>query len=117
MRNRIQYWRSGVALCCAALFFVSCENVTAPEASTPTTTAPEEEPVVTDYERYALYLVAASGAIIHEEHCADTWPGPASDWPTVEAWYTSRRDTYQLQAYADGGGEYVVFGRIYTPGS
>lgn len=70
-----------------------------------------------DYEKYALYLVAADGSIVYEEHCADTWGGVGSDWPTVEAWYLARRQAYELEAYGNGLGEYVVSGQLYTPPS
>lgn len=61
---------------------------------------PEPPPVITDYERYALYLVAADGTILYEEHLtAETFP--------------ARLAVYQLQAQQDGHGEYVVYGRLY----
>lgn len=65
---------------------------------TPPTPAPVH--VVTDYERYALYLIAADGTIIAEEHLtADT--------------FNDRVYQYQLQAQCDGKGEYVISGRLY----
>lgn len=70
-----------------------------------------------DYEKYALYLIAADGHILYEEHCADTWGGASSAWSTVEAWYAYRRQAYIDQATADGGGEYAVCGQLYTPPS
>lgn len=61
---------------------------------------PAPVPVVTDYERYAIYLVAADGHIIAEEHAtADT--------------FALRVSLYQLQAQGDGQGEYVISGRLY----
>ena len=63
--------------------------------------APEPVHVVTDYERFALYLVAADGSILFEEHCKSAEE------------YALRKSCYELQAQADGAGEYVVAGRLY----
>jgi hypothetical protein len=74
---------------------------------------PPPPPVIdtrTDYEKYAIYIVAASGAIVYETHCED-WDLYA---PTIAGCYTTRLYYYNLQAMADGGGEYVITGRIYT---
>lgn len=67
----------------------------------------------TDYEKYALYLISSSGAILGEEHCATT------DWKTagyasVDAYFTERKAMFELQARGDGNGEYVIAGKLYT---
>jgi len=63
-----------------------------------------------DYEKYALYLIAADGSIIFEEHLTD-----ASYYATIDAHFADRLDIYQRQARLDGNGEYVISGAIYTP--
>jgi len=55
------------------------------------------------YEKYALYLVAADGSILAEEHLE-----------TYEQ-FAYRLPIYDLQSRADGNGEYVVSGRLYVP--
>ena len=65
-----------------------------------------------DFEKYALYLVAADGSILFEEHCADSDIG---DYASVQAYYDRRLRTFELQARSDGGGEYVVAGSLYPP--
>jgi len=54
------------------------------------------------YEKFALYLVSATGAILYEEH------------PETESDFAARLQIFDLQARADGNGEYVISGRIYT---
>ncbi len=67
----------------------------------------------TDYEKYALYLIAADGSILGEEHCSDTdWVGLG--YPSIQNYYGIRKAGFELQARADGGGEYVVAGALYT---
>lgn len=67
----------------------------------------------TEYEKYALYLVAADGSILYEEHCADAdWVGLG--WSSLEVYYMAHLKNYELQARCDGDGEYVVTGKIYT---
>jgi len=67
----------------------------------------------TDYEKYALYLIAADGTILGEEHCSYTdWVGLG--YPSIQNYYGIRKAGFELQARADGGGEYVVAGALYT---
>jgi hypothetical protein len=65
---------------------------------------PAPVPVIDDrpeYEKWALYLIAADGTIIAEEHA-----------PTEDE-YLARREVYYRQAYADNNGSYVVAGQLY----
>jgi len=93
----------------AALLLASCTQPvieryyyieTEPAVEAPVVEAPV---VLSEYERWALYLVAASGAILYEEHC------------TSEARFLERKLLYEAQARADGNGEFVVAGRLYIP--
>lgn len=67
----------------------------------------------TDYEKYALYYVEADGAILAEKHCAD-FDWAAGGYESLEQYFTMTRYSWELQARSDGGGRYVVAGRIYT---
>lgn len=73
--------------------------------------APEPEPVITDYERYALYYVLVSdGSILAETHCED-WE--VAGYPSRQACYDTTRTSWQAQVYADGGATELVAGRLY----
>jgi len=75
---------------------------------------PAPEPVIdtrTDYEKYALYLVAVDGAILYEEHCEDWDTG---GYASQQAYFDERRLMYELEARSRGDGSYVVSGQIYT---
>lgn len=69
-------------------------------------------PVLTDHEKYAIYLVAASGAVIAEAHCASD-PWAANGYASLDEWFRARKEMFELQARADGKGEYVISGRLY----
>lgn len=66
-----------------------------------------------DYEKYAIYLVAATGAIMFEEHCADIdWAAGGS--ASLIEYYRLRVSMLELEARGQGHGVYVVAGRLYT---
>ena len=63
-----------------------------------------------DYEKYAIYLLAADGSIVFETHCED-WA--ENLYTSIKLWYAERIRQMNLQATADGGGEYVHAGSLY----
>ena len=65
-----------------------------------------------DYEKYAIYLLAADGSIVFETHCED-WA--ENLYASIKLWYAERIRQMNLQAMADGGGEYVHAGSLYIP--
>lgn len=69
-------------------------------------------PILTDYEKYAIYLVAADGSIIAETHCADD-PWADYGYASLAEWFQARKAMFDLQAMGDGHGEYVIAGRLY----
>ncbi len=97
-----------------ALFFVSCVNPTTPTPAAPAEPEPPPVHVVTDYERFALYLIAPDGSIVYEEHCED-WAEAGR--PSREAYYLERRTIYQNEAYARGAGWRAHCGSLYFPPS
>lgn len=64
-----------------------------------------------DYEKWALYLIAADGAILYEEHCENWKEG---GWASAEAKFRDKKPAYEMQARIDGNGEYVIAGALYT---
>lgn len=48
--------------------------------------------IVTDWERYALYVVDSSGSIIYEDHCTGWLAG---GWDSIDQYFYSRRQAFQ----------------------
>jgi hypothetical protein len=65
----------------------------------------------TDYEKYSIYIVAADGTILYEEHCSEQY----YDWPSAAAYFAHRLDMLILGLGSYPEGTYVISGRIYTP--
>lgn len=62
-----------------------------------------------DYEKYALYLFDATGALIAEDHCEDI-----GDYPSKLAYFNARKEAYAMDCVAHPGWTYIA-GRLWSP--
>jgi len=77
------------------------------EEAPPIIEAPRE---ITDYERYALYVIDPTGTIFCEDHCEDYL---AYGYASQAALFSAILPLYQLEAQQHGAGWQCISGALY----
>ena len=98
-------------------YTIEAAPVEEPPAEVPVVEAepvPEPAPAIpreiTDYERYAMYVIDPDGAIFCESHCEE-WE--ISGYPSQADYFAAMLPLFRLEAQQHGAGWLCISGELY----